>query len=444
MNGRDNEMDATVPTASSQDRGHIEQRPTPRLALLPAFAGYGIEIEYMIVNRATLDVQPIADQLLTDPEGSPTNDVEHGNIGWSNELALHVLELKNIRPVPDMTTLVGAFQDEVRTINDRLEALDACLMPGGVHPWMDPRRETQLWPHDHAEIYRSFDRIFDCRRHGWSNLQSVHLNLPFADDAEFARLHAAVRLVLPILPALAASSPWVDGKATGFMDYRVEAYRKHQARIPTSMGKGIPEPSRSPTEYREHILVPMLNEITSFDDVLGPDAGALSQEWVDARAAVPRFARHAIEVRLLDVQESTTSNLAVAAATAALVRRLYDDMTDAQLENPLPTDSLVTLLERCTRDAEHAIIDDELYLSRLGLGGKPCAASKLWSTLIDAFLADGLLDRTWLPALTVIRAHGPLARRLSEALDGDPGRLRPVYARLCECLRDDAMFLATG
>ena len=36
------------------------------------------------------------------------------------------------------------------------------------------------------------------------------LNLPFSSDEEFGRLHAAIRLLLPLLPALAASSPLVE------------------------------------------------------------------------------------------------------------------------------------------------------------------------------------------------------------------------------------------
>ena len=53
-----------------------------------------------------------------------------------------------------------------------------------MHPWMDPRAAS-LWPHEYGEVYAAYDRIFDCRRHGWANLQSVHLNLPFADEREF-------------------------------------------------------------------------------------------------------------------------------------------------------------------------------------------------------------------------------------------------------------------
>ena len=76
---------------------------------------------------------------------------------------------------------------------------------------MNPLTETVIWPHDNNEIYSLYDKIFDCRGHGWSNLQSVHINLPFKDELEFRKLHSAIRLLLPIIPALSASSPFADG-----------------------------------------------------------------------------------------------------------------------------------------------------------------------------------------------------------------------------------------
>ena len=103
-------------------------------------------------------------------------------------------------------------------------------MPTGMHPWMDPAREFELWPHGDREIYAAFDRIFDCRGHGWANLQSMHLNLPFADDDEFGRLHAAIRALLPLLPALAASSPFADGHARGLARYAPRRVPHQRAR----------------------------------------------------------------------------------------------------------------------------------------------------------------------------------------------------------------------
>ena len=146
------------------------------------------------------------------------------------------------------------FQPPCKTrfmaIDQLLEPMGARLMPTAMHPWMDPRTETRLWPHDNALIYQAYDRIFDCKKHGQANLQSMHINLPFADDAEFARLHAAIRLVLPIIPALAASSPIADGKASGYLDYRMEAYRTAVQRVPSAIGQVIPDTVNSRAEYR--------------------------------------------------------------------------------------------------------------------------------------------------------------------------------------------------
>jgi hypothetical protein len=53
----------------------------------------GIEIEYMIVDRETLAVRPIADLVL-----GADGELELGSIACSNELVLHVIELKTNGP----------------------------------------------------------------------------------------------------------------------------------------------------------------------------------------------------------------------------------------------------------------------------------------------------------------------------------------------------------
>jgi carboxylate-amine ligase len=58
---------------------------------LRLFEAIGVEIEYMIVDRASLDVVPACDRLLASVAGAPVSDLERGAIGWSNELVLHVL-----------------------------------------------------------------------------------------------------------------------------------------------------------------------------------------------------------------------------------------------------------------------------------------------------------------------------------------------------------------
>ena len=43
--------------------------------------------------RAYADVRPIADRILTDSVGRATSDITRGRLGWSNELALHLIEI---------------------------------------------------------------------------------------------------------------------------------------------------------------------------------------------------------------------------------------------------------------------------------------------------------------------------------------------------------------
>ena len=175
------------------------------------FDCFGVELEYMIVRRSDLAVVPWSDRVLRDAAGAVVSDVERGAVTWSNELTAHVIELKTTTPVASLDGCAGAFAADIAELNRRLAAHDAMLLPTAMHPLMRPD-EAVLWTHEFSEVYATFDRIFDCRGHGWSNLQSAHLNLPFAGDEEFARLHAAIRLVLPLLPALATSSPVVEDR----------------------------------------------------------------------------------------------------------------------------------------------------------------------------------------------------------------------------------------
>src|SRR5688572_30721123 len=201
------------------------------------FEGYGVELEYMLVDRNTLSVKPMSDQLLREVLGRYGSDYENGIVTWSNELVMHVIELKSTKPESDFTALEKGFVDNITTINKLLKKQNAMLMPSAAHPFMDPVEETTLWPHDNNEVYAIYNKIFDCRGHGWSNLQSTHLNLPFYDDEEFAKLHAAIRIILPLLPGLCASSPILDGAFTGHLDTRLKYYKANQSRFPSITGK---------------------------------------------------------------------------------------------------------------------------------------------------------------------------------------------------------------
>ena len=403
---------------------------------LGLFAGYGIELEYMLVDAGSLSVLPVADQVLQAIAGETVSEVAVGKLCWSNELVLHVIELKTNGPSTSLSGLAPVFHEHLQRINALLEPLGGRLMPGAMHPWMDPFRETWLWPHDNSPIYETYNRIFGCRGHGWANLQSVHLNLPFNGDEEFARLHAAVRLLLPILPALAASSPVMDGKVTGLLDNRLEVYRLNQQRIPSVTGRVIPEPIFTRADYEAKILRAIYRDIAPHD----PE-GILQEEWLNSRGAIARFERDTIEVRLLDVQECPAADLAIAALIVAVLKALtaesWGSLAEQQLWEIAP---LEAILLAAIRDGDEALIDDRRYLTAFGFPGERATAGELWRSLAQRLLPPK--EEEFREPLAVILRQGPLARRLLKALGVAPsaGRIREVYGELCTCLAQGRLF----
>ncbi len=402
------------------------------------FERYGVELEYMIVDAETLDVKPITDEVLKLVAGKYTNEVERGLVTWTNELVLHVIELKSTAPLESIDSIHTEYQKNVREINALMEPMGARLMPTAMHPWMDPFSHTRLWPHDNNEIYDAFNRIFDCRGHGWSNLQSVHLNLPFANDEEFARLHAAIRFLMPIMPALAASSPIMDMRATGLLDNRMDVYRNNCKRIPSVTGLVIPEPVFSPEEYQEVILQQMYREIAPFDS----DA-ILQDEWLNARGAIARFDRNTIEVRVLDVQECPAADLAIVHAITGVLRGLCEEQwLSHESQRAFDTQSLHEILMRVVRDGENAEIGDPDYAKIFGFDGDVTAGA-LWRKLAgDSASYRCAVAPEVEQALDGILSHGSLSSRILCALGHDLSlpNVAPVYRELCNCLAEGHMF----
>lgn len=402
------------------------------LAAFHLFQAYGVELEYMIVDMGTLDVRPVTDRVLWEVAGDYLCEVELDEIAWSNELALHVIELKTNGPATSLAVLAELFQSHVGRINDLLRPMDARLMPTAMHPWMDPDRELRLWPHEYNPIYETYNRIFDCRGHGWANLQSVHLNLPFADDDEFGRLHAAIRLLIPLLPALAASSPVVDRRLTGVADNRMEVYRHNSRRIPSITADVVPEPVFRRADYEQQIFQRMYKDIAALD----PD-GVLQHEWLNARGAIARFDRNTIEIRVLDVQECPAADLAICQTIVAVLRALTEERwTSAAEQQSLAVEPLAKILSAVIHGAEQTIIEDRPYLAQFGIRERRVSARDVWQHLLSQISNGPAADEV----LATILREGPLSRRIERALGSDSSRLIPVYRELCDCLAAGRMF----
>jgi len=403
------------------------------------FQGYGVELEYMIVDRDTLKVRPIADEVLKHELGTYGSDFENGMVTWSNELVCHVIELKSSRPEANFSELNQAFADNIKRINNILSSHNAMLMPTAAHPFMDPIKETKLWPHDNNDVYAVYNRIFDCKGHGWSNLQSTHINLPFYDDEEFAKLHAAIRLILPILPALTASSPILESKFTGLLDTRLQYYKTNQIQIPCIVGKVIPEAVFSKRTYLNTIYEKIKTEIAVYDT-----EHVLDPIWVNSRGAIPRFDRGSIEIRILDVQECPAADLAISSLVIETIKALVAGKFISHEEQmKWKTESLASIYEQCVIHAEQTKIENAEYLSVFGFGKSTATATELWTHIYQKLAMQNTKLEPWRTAIETILEEGSLATRILKSIGEDisDDSIVNTYQKLAYCLAQNKIFI---
>jgi gamma-glutamyl:cysteine ligase YbdK (ATP-grasp superfamily) len=398
------------------------------------FSVLGIEIEYMLVDKQTLDVQPKSDLIINAIAGHQTNDVSLGDIDISNELVMHVLELKNNGPRPVNSPIAKQFHDAILTLQPVLNDLNLQLLPTAAHPWMDPHKETKRWPHGDRSIYKLYDSIFNCQGHGWSNLQSMHINLPFSNDQEFAELHSTVRLLLPLLPALAASSPIIEKKLTGFQDSRLAFYEKNQQSIPCISGDIIPEIVHSEAQYNHDILEPMYRAIAPFDP-----KGLLQEEWLNSRGAIPKFERMALEIRIVDSQECVQADIAIANTIHAILKSWHEN-SEHHVHRPCETALLKSVYNETIKNGLSTRLDQAELFTQWQLPKRNMSVRDAWSMLIERVSSS--LDNESQRVLEHILHQGNLSERIVRACNKEFTRtkLQTIYQKLADCLLENRMF----
>lgn len=399
------------------------------------FEVVGLEIEYPIVGPE-LEVLHLVEEAFTRVNGRPTSELQHGGAGFSNELADHVFELKTAVPERSLVRAEEVLAGGVRFFNRVLaDGWDARLLPTGMHPFFHPA-EGRLWRRAGHAVYAAYDRVFGVRGHGWLNVQSTHVNLPFGRREEDAvRLHDAVRCLLPYLPALTASSPLFEGRLGPAVDNRLAFYRTNQARVPALAGDVVPEQVDSLAAYRRDVLEPIYRALDPI-----PEAAPLHHEWVNSRGAILRFSRRAVEIRVLDTQECPRMDVAVAAFVRGALKRLVRRLEAGDLEPP-DQRTLVTDYERVVTLGGAAPVRAPHLTARGDL-----AAGELLASLLDGAAAELPADER--PYLDLVRrrlAEGNLSERIRSRLETVPeagrrGEIRRIYGELADCLADNRIW----
>jgi glutathione synthase/RimK-type ligase-like ATP-grasp enzyme/gamma-glutamyl:cysteine ligase YbdK (ATP-grasp superfamily) len=396
----------------------------------------GMELEYAVVN-GELDVVPLVEDAFRAIAGRPTSDVHLEGVSFSNEIADHVFEVKTPEPTRSLRQAEAALVEGVRRFSEVLSSeFGARLLPTGMHPWFDPRR-GRLWARSNARVYQTYARLFDVHTHGWMNVHAAHLNLPLGRETEGVAMYNAAALLIPYLPALAASTPVHDGRLQDAVDARMAWILVHQDRVPESCGAMVPEYIESFADFRRRILQPMYQAIDAL-----PDAGAIRHDFLNARGAVLKFSRKALEIRVLDTQECVRMDVAIAVLVRSALRHLAQRLEAGRLA--LPDHALLAEdLRAVVRDGSAARVRAPHLGRRADRGGDgrlPVRAA-LRELLAMARRSVRRDEAAYLDLVERVVEQGPLSERIRAALlphAGDEAAfaaaLRRVYAELADCL----------
>ena len=271
-----------------------------------------------------LKALPIVDKVIKDFHGRIVNFVELSNFTFGKEIQLHVMEIKPNMPFRSPETFEETMHAAVLTLSDFLEnKYNARLLGAGMHPLLK-LEETEVWPHRHKKIYQAYSKVFNLNQHGWLNIQSFQLNIPYSNQESAVLMYNMLSEICAYLPAISASSPVYEGKFGENVDNRLCFYALNQKEVSSITGDVIPEYVSSFGQYKREII-----ERYSLDLAhAGADECLLYKEWVNSRGVIFRFDRKAIEIRVMDEQECVKSDVALSCFIRALLRGLMKRKTE--------------------------------------------------------------------------------------------------------------------
>jgi gamma-glutamyl:cysteine ligase YbdK (ATP-grasp superfamily) len=305
----------------------------------------GPEHEYSLVNK-DLQVMPISDKIIKSYCGKIINFIELPKFTFGKELQLHVMEIKANHPFKTPAEFEETMQSAVTTLSQIVQKQGALLLGTGMHPLLK-LQDTAVWPHYHKKIYKQYGKIFNLNQHGWLNIQSFHLNLPYQKEADAIQFHNQLTNLCAYLPAIAASSPIFEGEVGSDIDNRLKFYKINQKEVPSVTGEVIPEYVTSLSQYKHEVIERYSRDLKS----ARADKTLLNKEWVNSRGIIFRFDRQALELRVMDEQECIKSDVALACFVRASLRGLIASGSEL-----LPHNLLVKDFNAVIKDGLKAVV----------------------------------------------------------------------------------------
>lgn len=258
----------------------------------------GLEEEFAVLDAETLDMVPRFEELRDAGQADP---VLAESI--SGELIRSEIEIRSGRG----SSLADAL-DRQRSARAALFALAAghgiALGSTGTHPWADYREQSFIQTDHYRLVSESLQYV--AKR---NNTFSLHVHVGVRDLDRAVKVCDRLRPVLPLLLAVSANSPYVDGRDSGLHSARTQTFTKSFPRC------GVPDAFGGWPQYREYLeLLLKTNSIVKYQQV-----------WWSVR---PHTDFGTVEVRICDAQTSAEESDALAALIVACVAQAARDVDE--------------------------------------------------------------------------------------------------------------------
>jgi carboxylate-amine ligase len=259
----------------------------------------GIEEEFALLDPTTLDLVPRFEELraLARERDPLLADAITG------ELIRSEIEIVSGRG-SGFADALAMQRDHRRRLCALVGEESVALAATGTHPWADYREQSIIETEHYRRVEEGLKYV------AWrNNTFSLHVHVGVRDIDRAVRVCDRLRPVLPLLLAVSANSPYLDGRDSGLHSARTQSFTRNFPRC------GIPDPFGGWAAYREYIeLLLRTRSIVEF-----------TQVWWSVR---PHFAFGTVEVRICDAQSTAGESEALAALIVACVAQAARDVDE--------------------------------------------------------------------------------------------------------------------
>jgi glutamate---cysteine ligase / carboxylate-amine ligase len=229
----------------------------------------------------------------------------------TGELISSEIEIRSGRG-ENLTVAISAQRDRRRRLFGLATERGVLLAATGTHPWSDYREQ-------HIIETEHYKRVEDGLKYvAWrNNTFSLHLHVGIRGADRAVQVCDRLRVVAPLLLAISANSPFLDGRDSGLHSARSQIFTKSFPRC------GIPDEFGTWATFSDYIEL-----LQSTDSIV-----EYTQVWWSLR---PHFTFGTVEVRICDAQSTAPESEGLAALIVACVAQAARDIDEGVPARSVP------------------------------------------------------------------------------------------------------------